>query len=70
MFFTATTEWSWSCERTARLEALMVVIAPQRYPYSDVVVGLVQSHEPESYAATGRASHARQVKDDDPDKKG
>ena len=48
----------------------MVVIAPQRYPYSDVVVGLVQSHEPESYAATGRASHARQVKDDDPDKKG
>ena len=26
MFFTATTDWSWSCERTARLEALMVVI--------------------------------------------
>ena len=32
------------------------------------------SNDPESYAggnvATGRASHARQVKDDDPDKKG
>ena len=32
------------------------------------------SHDPESYAggsnATGRASHARQVKGDDPDKKG
>jgi hypothetical protein len=38
------------------------------------VVGLVWSNDPESYAggsiATGRASHAGQVKDDDPDKKG
>jgi len=38
------------------------------------VVGLVRSHYPESYAggslATGRVSHARQVKGDDPDKKG
>jgi hypothetical protein len=33
------------------------------------VVGLVWSHDPKSYA-TGRASHARQVKGDDPDKKG
>jgi len=37
-------------------------------------MGLVRSHDPESYAggslATGRVSHARQVKDDDPDKKG
>jgi hypothetical protein len=34
----------------------------------------VWSNDPESYAggnvATGRASHARQVKGDDPDKKG
>jgi hypothetical protein len=38
------------------------------------VVGLVWSHDPKSYAGgsvcTGRASHARQVKGDDPDKKG
>jgi hypothetical protein len=47
---------------------------PRRYPYFDVVVGLVWSHDPESYAggayATGRASYARQVKGDNPDKKG
>ena len=34
----------------------------------------MRSHDPESYAggslATGRVSHARQVKGDDPDKKG
>ena len=44
-----------------------------RYPYFDAYVGLVWSNDPESYAggriATGRATHARQVKDDDPDKK-
>jgi len=34
-----------------------------------VVVGLVRSHDPESYAG-GRASHARQGKGDDPDRKG
>ena len=38
------------------------------------MVGLVWSDDPESYAgssiATGRASHARPVKGDDPDKKG
>jgi len=38
------------------------------------VVGLARSYEPESYAgsssATGRVSHARQVKDDGPDKNG
>jgi len=37
-------------------------------------VVLVWSHDPTSYAgsinATGKASHARQVKRDDPDKKG
>jgi len=50
------------------------VYAPRRYPYFDVVVGIVRSHDSESYAGgsypTGRASHARQVKGDDPDKKG
>jgi len=48
--------------------------APQRYPSVSVVVGLVWSYDPESYAggslSTGRASHARQVKGNDPDKKG
>jgi len=38
--------------------------------YFDVVVGLVWSNDPESYAggsaATGRGSHATQVKSDDP----
>ena len=36
------------------------------YPYFDAVVGLEWSNDPESYAggsiATGRVSHARQVK--------
>jgi hypothetical protein len=43
----------------------------RRYPYFDVVVGLVWSNDPESYAgsrvATGRVSLAGQVKGDDPD---
>jgi hypothetical protein len=39
--------------------------SPRRYPYFDVVVGLVWLHDPKSYAA-----RARQVKGDDPDKKG
>ena len=46
---------------------------PTRYPYFDVVVGLVRSHDPESYAgsslAIDRVSHARQVKGDDPGEK-
>jgi hypothetical protein len=48
------------------------VAAPRRYPYFGVVAGLVWSHDPESYAgsATGRVSHVRQVKGDDPDEKG
>jgi hypothetical protein len=33
------------------------------------VVGLVWSHDPQSYA-TGRGSHTRQVKGDDPEEKG
>jgi hypothetical protein len=49
-------------------------ITHRRYLYFDVVVGLAFSNDPESYAggsvATGRASHAGQVKGDDPDKKG
>jgi hypothetical protein len=47
---------------------------PRNYPYFDVVVGLAWSYDPESYAggsvATGRVSHAGQVKGDEPDKKG
>jgi hypothetical protein len=43
-------------------------------PYSGVVVGLAWSNDPDSYTggivATGKVSHARQVKGDDPDKKG
>jgi len=45
----------------------------RRYPFLDIVEGLVWSHEPEMLAvayATGRAFHARQVKGDDPEKKG
>ena len=38
------------------------------------MVGLARSHDPESHAgsslATGRVSHARQVKGDNPEKKG
>jgi hypothetical protein len=45
-----------------------------RYPYFDVVVELAWSNDPESYVrdslATGRVSHAGQVKGDDPGKKG
>jgi len=47
---------------------------PQRYHFFDAVVGLVCSNDPKSYkggsVATSRVSHARQVKGDDPDKKG
>jgi hypothetical protein len=42
----------------------------RRYTYFDSVVGLAWSSAPESYArgsvATGRGSHAGQVKGDDP----
>jgi len=43
---------------------IFVSVAPhRRYPYFDVVVGLVWSNDPESYPgsslATGRAFHAR-----------
>ena len=45
-----------------------------RYLYFDIVVGLVWSNDPETYAgssvATVRASHTRHVEGDDPDKKG
>jgi hypothetical protein len=44
------------------------------YPYFEVVVRLVWSKDPESYAGsnvvTGRASHAGQVEGDEPDEKG
>jgi len=42
-----------------------------RVPYFDIVVRLVWSNDPESSSgssiASGRASHARQVKSNDPD---
>jgi hypothetical protein len=41
-------------------QQIMVILGhhktPQRYPYLDVVVGLVWSHDPKSYAGS-RASH-------------
>ena len=47
---------------------------PQKYPYVDLVVGLVWSNDPESYVgcgvATGRVSLAGQVEGGDTDKKG
>jgi hypothetical protein len=47
---------------------------PRIYTYFGAVVGLVWSHDPESYAggtlATGRTSRARPVKGDNQDKKG
>lgn len=50
------------------------ICPPQKYLYFVVVVGLVWSNDPQSYAgdsvATGRASHGRQVKGDGPDKRG
>jgi hypothetical protein len=61
-------------EHEANIITKRWTISRRRYPYFDVVVGLVSSHDPKSYAGgsvcTGRASHARQVKGDDPDKKG
>jgi hypothetical protein len=43
----------------------------RKCPYFDVALGFVWSHSSENYAggsvAAGRASHARQVKGDDPD---
>ena len=45
---------------------------PCKYPYFDVVVGLVCLNDPESYidssVAIDRTSNARQVKGNDPDK--
>ena len=54
---------------------IFVTIVPhRRYSSFDAVVGLVWSNDPESCAgdrdANGMASHAGQVKGDDPDKKG
>jgi hypothetical protein len=45
----------------------------RKYPYFDTEAGLVWSNYPESYTgssiSTDRASHAKQVKGDDPDKR-
>jgi hypothetical protein len=50
------------------------ILPTGRHPCFEVVLGLAWSHDPEIYAsgsvATGRISHAGQVKEDDPDKKG
>ena len=52
----------------------LFLASSRKYPYFYVVVGLEWSNDPESYAggrvATVRASHAGQVKGDDPGEKG
>jgi hypothetical protein len=60
---------------TTRTREILAAVRTCNLPkvsYFDVVVGLAWSNDPESYAdssvATGRASHARHVEDDDPDK--
>jgi hypothetical protein len=49
-------------------------LSPRTYPYSEEVVGIAWSDDPASYVggsvAVGRVFHVRQVKGDDPDKKG
>jgi hypothetical protein len=53
---------------------LLYLICSERNYSIDIVAGLAQSKDHESYAgsstATGRGSHGRQVKGDDPHKKG
>jgi hypothetical protein len=56
-------------------QGIWLVDVLEGYPYFDVVVGLLCGHMiPRAMLAvayaTGRASHAREVKGDDPDKKG
>jgi hypothetical protein len=86
MFFICTfVRWLVSLEEASEMQCLIlnicdswnifVTVAPhQRYPYFDVVVGLAWSNDSESCAgssdATVMALSARQVKGDDPDKKG
>jgi hypothetical protein len=59
---------------TDEQSVFLVMICLRKYPYFEVLVGFAWSHTSEIYAggsvAAGRASHARQVKGDDPDKKG
>jgi hypothetical protein len=38
------------CLFSAKYELLVIYQSPRRYPYFDVVVGLVWSHDPKSYA--------------------
>jgi hypothetical protein len=58
---------------TPKFKEQQLSASPHGFPYFDVVLGLVWSCDPESYAssfiATGRVTHAGQVKDDDPDKR-
>ena len=50
----------------------MLYPPPRSYPYFDIVMGLAWSNDPGRYAggsvATGRASHAIEVKGDNPEK--
>jgi hypothetical protein len=43
------------------------ILSPQWCLYYDVVMGLVWSNDPESYADGSIATDARQVEGDDPD---
>jgi hypothetical protein len=58
-------------EYSEQLKCFVTVVHHRRYPYFDIVVGLVWSCDPESCAsgsdAIGITSLARQVKGNDPD---
>jgi len=48
-------------------------LSPRRYPKFDILAGIAFSDYAERYVdgsvSTGRASHANQIKGDDPDRK-
>jgi hypothetical protein len=57
--------------KSFHIEVIMLVCARRRYSYFGTVVGLVWSYDPESYIGVSVCYwYARQVKGDDPDKKG
>jgi hypothetical protein len=62
------------CNISSYLLLRNVLLSPRKYPYFNVVAGLVWSMIPRAMlavaCATGRVSYARQVKGDAPDKKG
>jgi hypothetical protein len=67
-------EDAFECSVLKRLYVFVTVAPHRRYPYFDVVVGLVRSFDPEICAGCSEGTctpfHASQVKGDDPDKKG